>query len=182
MLILHTCCAGCALPIIEYFKKDKNPEILLYFSNSNIFPFQEYERRLKDVKRIAEYYNIGFKEDDYNHKEWLNYLALNLNKAPESYPENSDRCKKCFEFRLRKTVEFVKNHNFKDFATTLSVSLYKDTDYINQFASNLAKENNLNYIEIDLSPKIAKKESLWLSKIFNIYRQKYCGCEFSFNN
>lgn len=180
MLILHTCCAGCALPIIEYLLKRKNLKLLLFFSNSNIYPFKEYQKRLKDVKRIASGYKLEFKEDEYNHQEWLDYLSKSLKKPLNIYPENSARCLKCFEFRLLKTVAFLKKNNYDEFATTLSVSLYKDTQYINQFALNLAKENNLKYFKIDLSPQIAKQESLKLSKLLNIYRQKYCGCEFSF--
>ncbi|MGC8880734.1 MAG: epoxyqueuosine reductase QueH [Minisyncoccia bacterium] len=182
MLILHSCCAGCALPIIDHLIKNKNLEILLFFSNSNIFPFEEYQKRLGDILKIANYYRLKFIEDEYNHQQWLDYLKASLDKPLNSYPENSFRCQKCYEFRLLKTVEFLKKNNFKDFATTLSVNLYKDIDYINQFALKLSKENNLNYIKIDLLPGVAKRESLRLSKELNIYRQKYCGCEFSLNN
>lgn len=182
MLVLHTCCAVCALPIIEHLlKKRNNSDILLFFSNSNIYPFKEYEKRLENVKKIANYYKLEIKSDNYFHQEWLNYLKQNLPLPPQDYSENSLRCLKCFEFRLKKTVEFTKENNFKEFATTLSVSLYKDTSFINQFAQKLAQENQLEYVKINLEPQLAKKESLLLTKKLNIYRQKYCGCEFSLN-
>lgn len=182
MLVLHTCCAGCVFQIIEYLLKERsNSEILLFFSNSNIFPYKEFLKRLKEVKKVAKIYKLKLKIDKYNHLDWLTYLKNNLDSPLNSYPENSLRCLKCFEHRLLKTIDFLKKNGFNEFSTTLSVNLYKDTNYINQFAFKLAKENNLNYLKLEIPFKEAKIRSLELSKKYNIYRQKYCGCEFSLN-
>jgi len=50
-MLLHVCCAPCALPIIEYLLEKKVKDITLYFYNSNIYPREEYNKRLKDVEK-----------------------------------------------------------------------------------------------------------------------------------
>ena len=179
-MLLHTCCATCALPIIEYLlTEEKVGDITLYFYNPNIYPEEEYNKRLKDVERIAKIYKLKFVNGNYLYDEWLKYIKKSLPQSLEKYLENSDRCLSCFRFRLEKTIEFAKKNNFDEFATTLSVNRFKNIDYINQYAKKLAKKYQLTYKVFDLDPNKAYKLSLKLSKKYNLYRQKYCGCEFS---
>ena len=179
-MLLHTCCAVCALPIIEYLlKKEKAKDITLYFYNPNIYPRGEYEKRLKDVEKISEIYRLKLIIGKYEHSKWLDYIKKSLSQAPEKYPENSERCLSCFRFRLEETVEFAKKNNFDEFATTLSINRFKNVEYINQYAKKLAKKYQLIYKTFDLDPNKAYKLGLELTKKYNLYRQKYCGCEFS---
>jgi len=179
-MLLHTCCAVCALPIIEYLLKEKKvKDITLYFYNPNIYPKEEYDRRLKDVKKIAKIYKLKFVNGRYKYNEWLEYIKKSLPQLPEEYLENSDRCLSCFRFRLEKTVEFAKKNNFNEFNTTLSVNRFKNIDYINQYAKELAKKHQLIYKTFNLNPNKAHKVNLELTKKYGLYRQKYCGCEFS---
>ena len=178
-MLLHACCATCVLPIIEYLFKKKVKDITLYFYNSNIYPREEYNKRLKDVEKIAKIYKLKFVEGEYEHNKWLEYIKKSLSKSPEKYLENNERCLSCFRFSLEKTVEFAKKNNFNEFNTTLSVNRFKDTEYINQYAKELAKKHQLIYKTFNLDISKAYKLGLQLTKKYDLYRQKYCGCEFS---
>lgn len=178
-MLLHTCCAVCALPIIEYLLKEKVRDITLYFYNPNLYPEEEYNKRLKDVEKISKIYKLKLIVGKYEHSRWLDYIKKSLPQSPEEYLENSDRCLSCFRFRLEETAEFAKKNNFNEFATTLSMNRFKNVDYVNQCAKKLAKEYQLVYKTFDLDPNKAYGIGLQLTKKYNLYRQKYCGCEFS---
>ena len=181
-MLLHCCCAVCFLQVIDYLKENKKEDLVLFFSNSNIFPKQEYQKRLNELKKVAAFYKLEVFEDDYQHLNWLTYLKNNLEKPLNSYSENSERCLKCFEYRLKRVVEYAVKNKFSEFATTLSVNRFKDVNFINNFSLKLAKENNLTYVPLIIDPFKAYERGLVLSKKLNIYRQKYCGCEFSLKN
>jgi len=179
-MLLHVCCAPCALPIIEYLLIEKKAkDLTLYFYNPNIYPEQEYQKRLKEVEKIAKIYKLKLITGKYEHNKWLEYLKKSLPHSLESYQENNERCLNCFCFRLDKTAEFAKNNNFNEFTTTLSVNRFKDINFMNNYGKGLAKEYNLNYVILDLDPHKAHQKEQELVKKYNIYRQKYCGCEFS---
>jgi len=179
-MLLHVCCAPCALPIVEYLLKEEEVEnITLYFYNSNIYPKEEYDKRLKNVEKIAKIYKLKFINGDYTHDKWLEYIKKSLPKSPEKYPENSDRCLSCFSFRLEETVKFAKKNNFNEFGTTLSVNRFKNTEFINKYGKFLANKYKIKYKEFDIDFNKAYKLGLQLTKKYNLYRQRYCGCEFS---
>jgi len=119
-------------------------------------------------------------EGKYNQNQWLEEIKKSLPNPAETYPENNERCKICYKIRLVNTARFAKENNFKSFGTTLSVSLYKDTNFINNFGNDLAEKYNLQFFNFkDIDPKISHQKSYEFSKKYNLYRQKYCGCEFS---
>jgi len=179
-MLLHTCCATCALPIIEYLLTEKKvKDITLYFYNPNIYPKEEYNKRLKDVEKIAKIYKLEFVDEGYAHNKWLDYIKKSLPQSPERYLENSDRCLTCFRFRLEKTAEFAKKNNFDEFGTTLSVNRFKNTEFINKYGKFLANKYKIKYKELDIDFNKAYELGLKLSKKYNFYQQKYCGCEFS---
>lgn len=181
-LLLNVCCAPCALPIIDYLlnvEKRLLDQFSLYFYAPNISPEAEYLKRLEETRRIAVQYGVEFLEGGYDHNSWLAYLKERLEAPLESYGENSARCQLCFKFRLLNTAEYAAANNFQEFATTLSVSRFKDVSVINAFGEELAREYNLTYRTFPLDASQAHKKGLELSKKYGVYRQKYCGCEFS---
>ncbi len=179
-MLLHVCCATCALPIIKHlFKTRSKEDIILRFYNSNIYPEVEYKRRLKNVEKVVKIYKLKLIVGKYEHSKWLDYVKKSLPQPPEKYPENSKRCLNCFRFRLEEIVEFAKKNNFDEFATTLSVNRFKDTEFINKYGRFLANKYKIKYKEFDIDFNKAHKLGLKLSKKYNLYRQKYCGCEFS---
>lgn len=178
-LFLHCCCAVCALPVIDYLIKLKNQEIILYFYNPNISPKKEYIKRLNELKKISKIYNLKLIKGPYDHKKWLKYLKNNLPLDPKDYPENSDRCKKCFLYRIQNIIKYCVKNKYFLWTTTLSVNRFKDIKFINEASRTISLENNLLYLTLELDPYISHQKSLEFSKKLNIYRQKYCGCEFS---
>lgn len=173
-LLLNVCCAPCALPLIEAAASPA-----LFFYGPNIYPREEYDKRRQETEKVAKIYGLDFLAGDYEHEAWLKYVASQLPNLPETYPEGGERCQACFKFRLAGTGRFAKEHGFKRFATTLSVSRFKDVSFINRYGDDLAKELGLEYAAFTLDPHAAHKKGRELSRQHGIYRQKYCGCEFS---
>jgi hypothetical protein len=166
-LLLHVCCAPCSTHSIEVLKRDY--DLALFFSNSNIYPKEEYERRLKNAKKIADIHGIPLIEDSYDHDAWLDHIS-----GLESEPEKGKRCEKCFGFSLGRTSDCQKAEGFDLFTTTLTISPHKDSKKIFEIANKLG-----DFLEIDLKKKDGFSHSIGLSKKHNLYRQDYCGCEFS---
>ncbi|MFA5113669.1 MAG: epoxyqueuosine reductase QueH [Candidatus Margulisiibacteriota bacterium] len=175
-MLLNVCCAPCGLPIIEALA---GSELTLFFDGPNIAPRAEYDRRLAATRRVAELYQLKFLAGEYEHEAWLKFVAGQLEQPPAKYPENGERCRACFKFRLQRTAFFAREHGFTAFATTLSVSRFKDVVFINQYGKELANKLWLTYVPLELDPGLAHRRGRELSQQHEIYRQKYCGCEFS---
>jgi len=174
-LLLHICCAGCGVYAAELLQKDYN--IYLIYSNSNIYPEAEYEKRKEDIKKISNYLDIGNGKtiyDNYKHENWLRFI-----KGLENEKEEGDRCLECFVYRFTKTAEVAKKCNIKYFTSTLTVSPYKNSEEINKIGLNIAKKFKLIFLPVDLKKDYGFKKSIAQSKKLGLYRQNYCGCEFS---
>lgn len=179
-MLLHTCCAPCALPIIEnLLAKQKAQNLVLYFCNPNIYPEEEYQKRLAGVQKISQIYKLKLAVEDYDHRQWLTYLKDSLPHRLEYYPENDTRCLACFRFRLEQAAAFAIQNNLHDFATTLSVNRFKNIGMINQYGQELAQLHHLRYVIFELDHEEAYQKELELVKKYDLYSQNYCGCEFS---
>ncbi|NHI92643.1 MAG: hypothetical protein EAX96_09075 [Candidatus Lokiarchaeota archaeon] len=171
-LILHTCCAACATIAVE--RLQNTWEIIIYFSNSNLYPKEEFKKRLNDVRKIADIHSIELIVDAYNEQDWLFCM-----KGLENEPERGERCKKCIEYRLKRTFEVAKEKNFDAFTTTLTTSPHKDANFINTLGKRLEELYGIQFIPLNLKKQDGFRRSLDLSKKFELYRQDYCGCRFS---
>ena len=175
-LLLHACCAPCSSYVLEYLSKYF--EITIIYYNPNIYPEKEYLRRKEELKKFLTEFKceskINFVEMEYSRNEY--YEAI---KGLEDLGEKSNRCYNCYKFRMEKACIYAKENNFDYFTTTLSISPYKVSSWINEIGQNLEKEYNLKYLYADFKKKNGYKRSLELSKEYNLYRQDYCGCEFS---
>lgn len=175
-LLLHACCAPCSSYVLEYLSKYF--EITIYYYNPNIYPETEYQRRMNELKKFISNYKsinkINLIEEKYDTNDY--YKAV---KGYERLGERSERCYKCYEFRMTKACKYAKENNFDYFTTTLSISPYKNSNWINEIGSNLEKEYNIKYLYADFKKKNGYKRSLELSKEYNLYRQDYCGCVYS---
>ena len=177
-LLLHACCAPCSSYVLEYLSNYFEITILYY--NPNIYPINEYKRRLNELqiflpKRTYKH-KIELIEDKYNPDEYYQYI-----KGLEDQGEKSRRCYACYELRLKRACEYAKEKHFDYFTTTLSISPYKVSNWINEIGEKLAKENNVKYLYADFKKRNGYKRSLELSHDYNLYRQDYCGCEYSYN-
>lgn len=175
-LLLHACCAPCASYVIEYLSDFF--DITLFYYNPNISPKTEYDFRLSELSRLCSEHpkakNIKILPSQYNPEEFFQ-----LAKGLEELKEGGERCKKCYELRLRKTAEEAKKHGFDFFTTTLTISPYKNANWLNEIGENLMKEYGVNYLFSDFKKKNGYKRSIELSKEYNLYRQGFCGCVYS---
>ncbi len=167
-LVLHCCCAPCSSAVIE--KISKYFEITYLFFNPNIYPESEY------VTRKNEFNKLGVKLEDlgYNHNEFLELI-----KGKEQEAEGGDRCKLCIAYRMDKAFKYAVENNFEVVTTTLSISPHKDAEFINQVGEALEKKYGIKYLHADFKKENGYLRSIQICKNKNIYRQNYCGCEFS---
>lgn len=169
-LLIHACCAPCSSEVLnelkEYF------EITVYYYNPNIYPLEEYEKRYDEFSKLPYEYDLIKGEYD----ESIYDKAV---EGLENLGEFSTRCYKCFEFRLEESARYAKENGYDYFTTTLSISPYKKSTWINEIGNRLALKYNINYLYSDFKKKEGYKKSIELSKKYNLYRQHYCGCKYS---
>ncbi|MBQ8427427.1 MAG: epoxyqueuosine reductase QueH, partial [Clostridia bacterium] len=91
------------------------------------------------------------------------------------------RCEKCFGLRLNKTAKYAKENNFDYFTTTLTVSPLKNAELLNLTGKAVSECVGVKFLPSDFKKKNGYLRSIELSKEFGLYRQNYCGCEFSKN-
>lgn len=175
-LLLHACCAPCSSFVLERLGNFFSITILYY--NPNITDSDEYEKRLEEVKRFSmnfkTKYPVKVIAGRYDPKEFFG-----ISKGLEKEAERGKRCYKCYEMRLKETALIAKEKGYDYFTTTLSISPYKDANWINEIGINLEKEYNTNFLYSDFKKKNGYKRSIELSKEYDLYRQDYCGCVYS---
>jgi epoxyqueuosine reductase len=171
-ILLHVCCAPCSTHSIERLMQDY--DVTLFYSDSNIWPKEEYERRLAEARKIAKAYNLTLIEDDYDNEAWTQHI-----KGFENEPERGARCPKCFEFNLGRASRYAKTHGFGLFTTTLTIAPHKDSKTVFMIGKKLADETGIKFLDIDFKKQDGFKHSIELSKKHDLYRQNYCGCRFS---
>lgn len=138
-------------------------------------PKEEYDKRLAEIKKLLTFYpNVKIIEGVYNNDIYIDKI-----KGLENEIEGSTRCYECYKLRMQETVLLCQQNNFDYFATTLTVSPYKNANKINELGSYLAENYNKKYLYSDFKKKNGYKKSIELAKKYNLYRQNYCGCIFS---
>ncbi len=171
-LLLHTCCAPCVTVPIERLCSDY--EITCFFYNPNIYPEQEYRHRLKELQNFVTELNIKVIVHEYNSEHWFKMV-----KGLENEPEGGKRCAICFRMRLQETAKVTKQTGFDLFTTTLTISPHKNATSINQIGLESSEQHQIKFLEANFKKKDGYKRSVELSKIYNMYRQNYCGCIYS---
>ena len=171
-MLLYTCCAPCAIYVVQELVKKY--DLALYYYNPNIHPADEYQKRLNEIIRWSDKYNIKLIETDYNTGEWFKKI-----KGLEQEPEGGSRCWVCYEYRMDATAKYAKENNYDIFATTMSISPHKKADKLNEIGNRLSKEYNIEYLEANWKKNNGFKIACELSKEEDFYRQDYCGCIFS---
>lgn len=173
-VLLHACCAPCSSAIVEcMLRNGMKPTV--FFSNSNIFPLQEYEIRRKEIIRFLSSLNVPYVEDEYNHEEWRNHV-----KGLENEPERGSRCSICFQYRLHRAARYAQEKGFQLLTTTLASSRWKNIRQIDM-AGHLAVNNcpDVEWWEQNWRKGGLQMRRNELLRTNNFYNQSYCGCEFS---
>ena len=175
-LLLHSCCGPCSSYVISYLTNYFDITILHY--NPNIYPYDEYlKRKQEQIKLINEIdcsNNLDIMDCDYDNDLYEKCII-----GLENEPERGNRCMVCYNLRMEKTAKMAKECNYDYFCTTLSVSPYKNSEWINKIGEKLQNKYNINWLYSDFKKKDGYKQSILLSKKYNLYRQDYCGCIYS---
>lgn len=175
-LLLHSCCAPCSSYVLEYLSNYF--KITVFYYNPNIYPESEYTKRILEqqtlIAEMKTQHSVSFIAGSYD-KERFYEMAKGL----EHLKEGGERCFRCYELRLRESVKLALEGGFDYFATTLSISPLKNAAKLNEIGMRLAKEYGVSYLPSDFKKKNGYKRSIELSKKYGLYRQDYCGCEFS---
>lgn len=175
-LLLHSCCAPCSSYVLEYLSQYFSITVLYY--NPNIFPEEEFEKRICEQQRLIREmpvrHKIHFVAGDYDSDKFYS-----MAKGLEDIPEGGERCFKCYQLRLRETARRAKEGGFDYFTTTLSISPLKNAQKLNEIGGCLAEEYGVQYLLSDFKKKNGYRRSTELSAEYGLYRQDYCGCIYS---
>ena len=171
-LLLHSCCAPCSTACLERLMDAF--DVTIYYYNPNIDTLDEFNLRATEQVRYAKSLGLKCIVADYDKQCFLS-CAMGL----EQEKEGGARCENCFKLRLRKTAEKCLEGGFDYFATTLTVSPLKNAKLINEIGFSLEKSLGAKYLPSDFKKQNGYLRSITLSKENNLYRQNYCGCEFS---
>ena len=175
-LLLHSCCAPCSSYVLEYLSDYFN--ITVFYYNPNIFPESEYTKRILEqqmlIGEMKVKHPVSFIAGHYD-KERFYEMARGM----EHLKEGGERCLKCYELRLREAAKIAKEGGFEYYTTTLSISPLKNAAKLNEIGLKLAEEYGVAYLTSDFKKKNGYKRSVELSAQYGLYRQDYCGCEFS---
>jgi predicted adenine nucleotide alpha hydrolase (AANH) superfamily ATPase len=171
-LLLHVCCGPCSTEVINRLAAEW--ELTLFFYNPNIFPKEEYERRLSEAEGFAAGRNIRFIRGDWDHEKWL-AAVLGL----ENEPEGGKRCRACFAHRLGEAAKIALCEGAEAFTTTLTISPHKKAVDVNSAGEEAGEKEGVAYISEDFKKKDGFLKSCRAAREAGMYRQDYCGCEFS---
>lgn len=180
-LFLHSCCAPCSSYVLEYLRDYFR--ITVFYYNPNISFEAEYQKRVREQKRLIDVFNaqgsgydIDVVEGDYEPQRFFD-----MAKGLEDCPEGGERCFLCYELRLRRTAELAKAGGYDYFSTTLTISPLKNAKKLNEIGERLADEYQVRWLVSDFKKKNGYKRSIELSAQYQLYRQDYCGCIYSKN-
>jgi len=171
-VILHVCCGPCACACVPRLK-EKGHDVTMLFANSNIDTREEFDRRLAAAERLAAVDGVRLVALPYDHGEWLREVAA----GHESDPEKGARCERCFRYNLAKAAAFAEANGFEAFTTSLTVSPHKVSQLVFQAGEDTA--NGVPFLHEDFKKREGFKLSVRRADELGLYRQSYCGCEFS---
>lgn len=161
-LLLHACCADCALKFLERAKSE-DLEATIYYYNPNIHPRAEYAARLKAMQQVAAEKGVKIIVPDWKPKEYFEKIGVDS--------EKSNRCIKCWNLRLEATAKYAHDNGYNTFSSTLVTSEYQDQEKIEKIAVNMAKKYKIKFWK--------PKEMCCDLKTSGFYKQFFCGCVYS---
>ncbi len=184
-LALHACCGPCSLEPLRLLREE-GFEPTIFWSNPNIQPQDEYDRRLDTLLTWAKENDIeviNCEADDTHQAQlrelWEKRVAPKAKKAlfktDKTLREN--RCRECYALRLEESAREAAARGFKLFSTTLAVSPYQHFEVCAEEVVNAAAAHGMQPVWRDFREHYP--EATRRSRALGMYRQKYCGCRFS---
>jgi predicted adenine nucleotide alpha hydrolase (AANH) superfamily ATPase len=165
--LIHICCANCLIYPLKVLREE-GWEVMGFFYNPNIHPYQEYQRRLEAVRKYEKKAAIQvIYRDEYNLEEFLREVAF----------REEERCRFCYHLRLEATAQVARHGKFAAFTSTLLYSKLQNQELIKEIGESVGKEHGVQFLYRDF--RDGWKEGIEESKRLNLYRQQYCGCIYS---
>ena len=175
-VLLHSCCGPCSSSVLEYLTKYFRVTLLWY--NPNLYPEEEFDRRLSTQKELLEKMKLS-SEVEVVSEPWQHDVFVSAALGNEEEPEGGKRCEQCFYLRLKRCALLAKEYGFDYFCSTLTVSRYKNTPLINTVGEKIAEETDARWLPSDFKKRGGEQRSAELASLYRLYRQNYCGCEYS---
>ncbi|WP_308622894.1 epoxyqueuosine reductase QueH [uncultured Enorma sp.] len=169
-LLLHACCAPCSLEPVRLLV-DEGFDPTICWTNPNIQPAEEHDRRLAELRRWCAEAGIPLIEAREDSALWERGVAAIGARDRER------RCRACYALRLAEACRVAEAKGFSHIATTLAVSPYQLFDTCNDVLEHLAAAHGLTPVIRDFRPWYP--EATRRSRELGMYRQQYCGCRFS---
>jgi predicted adenine nucleotide alpha hydrolase (AANH) superfamily ATPase len=169
-ILLHICCGVCAAGAAERLISEGH-EVRGYFYNPNIYPREEYDRRLEATRTVAEKLGFPLETGPYDSDDWFRETESLKNE-----PEGGKRCEVCFRLRLEKTHKYLLDSGLDAFTTTLTISPRKKADTVNRIGGEIGGER---FLKRDFKKKAGFQKANELAEELRLYRQNYCGCIYS---
>ncbi|MCQ2503609.1 MAG: epoxyqueuosine reductase QueH [Saccharofermentans sp.] len=172
-MLLHACCGPCAMYPVD-FLLNEGREFDLYWYNPNIHPVYEWNRRLENLQKASDHYNVKLIRDggegyiDCREEYW---------KSKEYLDIYSSRCDMCYDIRLENVARFASENGYDSICTTLLVSPYQQHEKICDIARQKADKYGIEFDYYDFRPGFREGQNM--ARDIGLYRQKYCGCIFS---
>ena len=175
-VLLHSCCGPCSSSVLEYITQYFDVTLLWY--NPNLYPKEEFDRRFRTQVELIEKMGLADKVDILA-EPWKSEDYYRRVKGLENEPEGGKRCAECFRLRLLETARLAKHYGYDYFCTTLTLSRHKDAVLINTIGEEIAEAVGVSWLPSDFKKRNGENRSIELSEQYGLYRQLYCGCEFS---
>ena len=175
-VLLHSCCGPCSSSVLEYLTQYF--EVTLLWYNPNIYPKEEFDRRFKTQVQLIESMGLADKVSVLA-EPWKSEDYYKRIKGLENEPEGGKRCAECFRLRLLETARLAKHYQYEYFCTTLTLSRHKDAVLINSLGEEIGRAVGVSWLPSDFKKRDGENRSIELSEQYGLYRQLYCGCEFS---
>lgn len=179
-ILIHSCCAPCSTYTLEFLTQ--HADVTIFFSNSNIHPESEYQRRVLVQEKFINDFNAATGNhveliiDDYKPNDFIQFMQQN-NLTEE--PEGGKRCTACFNMRLDLAAKEALERGYDYFGSALTISPKKNSQLINQIGMDIQKIYNTHYLPSDFKKNSGYQRSIEMCKEYDVYRQCYCGCVFA---
>ena len=166
-ILLHICCAPCAIEPVKRLRQD-GLETMGFFYRHNIHPYSECLRRQETLEKYAASVDLRvIYQEGYDLEGFLRSVAF----------RESDRCTYCYHDRLRSTALVAKRGRFDYFSSTLLYSKFQKHQAIKAIGESVGKSVGVPFLYHDF--REGWKDGIAASKRLGLYRQQYCGCIYS---
>jgi epoxyqueuosine reductase len=169
-IALHICCAVCAAGAAERLLGEGHL-IEGYFFNPNLYPEEEYIRRLENARIVARELKFRLTEGPRCFGDWEGAV-----EGLEGEVEGGARCPVCFKYRLERAYRFMLDSGCEMFTTTLTMGSNKSALVMNRLGHEIGEAS---FLEQDFKKKEGFKRANELAGRWGLYRQHYCGCRYS---